>query len=199
VLLENFFSRPRLQWAKPSYALLLLVFGISGVPFALPVLSPEAYVRYSILMHFAPPPIERVRLGPLPHFFADQFGWEEMTQAVAKAYASLPADERNSTAILASNYGEAGAIDFFGDKYHLPRAISGNQNYYLWGPDGYSGASVLAMGFSRETLESYFSSVESAAIVYHPYSAPREHFTVYHCRGPKQSLAELWPRLKNWD
>jgi hypothetical protein len=199
VLLEKVFSRPRLQWAKPSYAILLLAFGISGIPFALPVLSPDAYIRYSILMHFAPPPIERVRLGPLPHFFADQFGWEEMTQVVAKAYDSLPADERKTTAILASNYGEAGAIDFFGNKYSLPHAISGNQNYFLWGPDGATGENVLATGFSQEKLESYFNSVEPAGVVYHPYSAPREHFTIYYCRAPKQSMAELWPKLKNWD
>jgi hypothetical protein len=192
-------SRPRLQWAKPAFAILLLIFGISGIPFALPVLSPEAYIRYSIAMHFAPPPIERVRLGPLPHFFADQFGWEEMTQVVAKVYDSLPADERKTTAILASNYGEASAIEFFGNKYGLPHAISGNQNYSLWGPDGYSGVSVLAIGFSREKLESYFSSVEAAGTVYHPYSEPREHFIVYHCRDPKQFLADLWPTLKNWD
>jgi 4-amino-4-deoxy-L-arabinose transferase-like glycosyltransferase len=97
VALENWFSRPRLQWAKPAFAVTLLFFGISGVPFALPVLSPETYLRYSTAMHFAPPPIERIRLGPMPHFFADQFGWEEMTQVVARAYNSLPPEERKNT------------------------------------------------------------------------------------------------------
>ena len=29
---------------------------------------------------------------------------------------------------------QAGAIDFFGAKYGLPAALSGHQNYYLWGP-----------------------------------------------------------------
>ncbi len=199
VALEKWFSRPRLRWAKPAFAVTLLLFGISGVPFALPVLSPESYIRYSTLMHFSPPPIQRVRLGPLPHFFADQFGWEEMTQVVAKAYNSLPADERKKTAILAGNYGEAGAIDLLGRKYGLPHAISGHQNYYLWGPNGYTGESVLAMGLSRQKLDSYFSSVEDAGAVYHPYSAPHEHFTVYHCRGLKQPMEAIWPTLKNWD
>ena len=55
-----------------------------------------------------------------------------------------------------------------------------------WGPNGYTGESVVAMGFSRQKLESYFSSVDDAGTVYHPYSAPREHFTLYRCRGPKQ-------------
>lgn len=199
VVMEKWFSRPRLRWAKPAFAITLLVFGISGVPFSIPVLSPEHYIWYANMMHFAPPPIVRARLGPLPHFFADQFGWEEMTQVVAKAYNSLPAEERNKTAILAGNYAEAGAIDLLGKKYGLPHAISGHQNYYLWGPNGYRGESVIAMGLSRQKLESYFSSVEDAGTVYHPYSAPAEHFTVYHCRGLKRPMEAVWPTLKNWD
>lgn len=199
VVLEKWFSRPRLQWAKPAFAIILLLFGISGIPFSIPVLSPEAYIRYSTLMHFAPPPIERVRLGPMPHFFADQFGWEEMTRVVAKAFNSLPAEERKKTAIFARNYAEAAAIDFLGKKYGLPHAISGHQNYYLWGPNGYTGESVIAMGLSRQKLESYFITVEDAGTVYHPYSAPSEHFTVYHCRGLKQPIEAVWPALKNWD
>lgn len=199
VALEDWFSRPRLQWAKPALAITLLLFGISGVPFSLPVLSPEVYLRYSTAMHFAPPPIVRAQLGPLPHFFADQFGWEEMTQVVAGAYNRLPPEERRKTAILTANYGEAGAIDLLGRKYGLPRAISGHQNYYLWGPDGYTGESVIAMGMSRQKLESLFTSVEDAGTVYHPYSAPYQHFTLYHCRGLKQPMQAVWPTLKNWD
>jgi len=199
VALERWFTRPRLEWCKPAFAVTLLCCGISGVPFSLPVLSPETYVRYSAFMHFNPPQIVRGRLGPLPHFFADQFGWEEMTQVTASAYRSLPVDERKKTAILTSDYGEAGAIDYYGPGYGLPRAICGHQNYYLWGPDGYTGESVLALGFSRRRLESYFGSVEDAGTVYHPYSEPWEHFVVYRCRAPKQSLAALWPRLRNWD
>ena len=34
--------------------------------------------------------------------------------------------------------------------------------------------------------------------VSHPYSMPYEHFDVFYCRGFKYSLAEYWPKVKNW-
>ncbi len=46
---------------------------------------------------------------------------------------------------------------------------------------------------------SKFASVEKAARVEHPYSMPYEHFDVFYCRGLKQPLDELWPKLKSWD
>ena len=199
VAFERWSARPALQWARAAAAAILLVFGASGVPFSLPVLSPEAYLRYSAFMHFTPTSMVRGDLGPMPPFFADQFGWEEMTQVVSRAWHALPAEERSRTAILAADYGEAAAIDLLGRKYGLPHAISGHQNYYLWGPGGYSGESALTMGFSRAQLERYFRSVEDAGVVFHPYSMPHEHFTVYHCRDPKHTLAQMWPMLKEWD
>ncbi len=55
--------------------------------------------------------------GPLPQHFGDEFGWPEMVAAVADVYISMPREERAKTGILAGNYGEAGAIDFFGPRW----------------------------------------------------------------------------------
>ncbi|HTP87654.1 MAG TPA: glycosyltransferase family 39 protein [Bryobacteraceae bacterium] len=199
VALEKWLARPRLAWCRSTLVWTLVCAGISALPFALPVLPPELYVRYSGWMHFSPPVIIRGQFGQLPHFFADQFGWPEMAAAVARAYNGLPAEERAKTAILAQRYGEAGAVDLFGERQGLPAAICGHQNYYLWGSRGYSGESAIAYGFSRERLEFWFASVEDAGTVDHPWSPEHEHFTVFHCRAPKRPLQELWPELKNWD
>lgn len=198
VALEEWFSRRRLRWLKPAYAGLLLMVGTIGAPMAVPVLPPETYIRYSQFLHFAPPPIETYKLGPMPQFYADMFGWEEMTVEVARIYNSLPPDVRTKTAILGSFYGHAAAIDLFGPKYGLPNAISPHQNYFLWGPGNYTGESVIVVGLSREKLEHYFNSVEPAGHVGHPYAMPDEHFTIYYCRQPKIPLQQLWPTLKNW-
>ena len=45
-------------------------------------------------------------------------------------------------ALLAYNYGEAGAIDYFAKRYGLPKAISGHNQYGYWGPRGYTGEIV---------------------------------------------------------
>ncbi len=54
-----------------------------------------------------------------------EVGWPELVQQVAKAYNSLPADEKSSAAILAASSGEIGSIDLYGPAYGLPRVISG--------------------------------------------------------------------------
>jgi len=198
VAMEAWFSRRGMQWLKPTYVSLLLITGAIGAPMAIPVLSPETYIRYSQRLHFAPPPIETDKLGPLPQFFADMFGWEEMTVEAARVYNSLPPEVRTKTAILAGTYGQAAAIDLFGPKYGLPKAISPHQSYFFWGPRDYTGESVIVLGMRREELERFFNSVEPAGEVSHPYAMPNEYFTIYYCRQPKISLQQLWPAIKNW-
>jgi hypothetical protein len=117
---------------------------------------------------------------------------------VGQIYNSLPPDVRAKTAIFGQNYGQAGAIDFFGPKYGLPKAISGHQNYFLWGPRGFTGESMIILDDRQSTLERLFDHVEKVGHVEHPYSMPYQHFDVFYCRGMKEPLKAVWPRLKQW-
>src|SRR3569833_1094377 len=63
----------------------------------------------------------------------EEFGWTELTEEVARIYNSIPAEQRASTGIFASNYGEAGALNMYGPPYGLPTAISGTNSYWLRG------------------------------------------------------------------
>jgi hypothetical protein len=199
VLWERLFAGPRLAWLKFAYPALILLTGAILAPLAIPELSPEAYIRYTKALGFGQPRIENHRLGPLPQIFADQFGWENMAATVAGFYNTLPLDVRSRTAIFGQNYGQAGAIDLFGPKYGLPPAISGHQSYFLWGPRGYTGDSMIVLDDNIGTLTKLFSSVQKVARVEHPYSMPYQQFDVFYCRGPFHPLAEFWPRVKSWD
>jgi hypothetical protein len=182
-----------------AYVALMVLMGVLLAPTLLPILPPETYIRYAEATHLQQPRLEMHKLGPLPQLFADQFGWEEMTAAVAGAFNSLPPDVRAKTAIFGQVYGQAAAIDLFGPKYGLPPAISGHQSYFLWGPRGYSGDSMIVMDDRPEQLAKLFRDIRKVAHVEHLYSMPYEHFDVYYCQGIKQPLAEVWPKLKNWD
>jgi hypothetical protein len=116
----------------------LVVLAILGVfpllPAVLPILPVDAYLRYQEHLPIAVPRSEHGHMGaPLPQHYADEFGWQEMVAATAQVYHSLTPQEQTKTAIFANNYGEAGAIDFFGPNFGLPKAISGHQNYFLLG------------------------------------------------------------------
>lgn len=168
-------------------------------PLFAPILPVETYIRYQKFLDLEPPKAENQQNGPLPQYFADEFGWEEMTRAVAKVYFSLPTSERTNTAIFANSYGQAGAIDFFGPKYGLPKAISGHQNYWYWGPRGYTGETVIVLGSDGRGDREHFATVEAAGRVEHPYSRLDEHFDIFLCRGLKVNLQTLWPEVKHWN
>jgi 4-amino-4-deoxy-L-arabinose transferase-like glycosyltransferase len=199
VLWERWLAQPGLGWARFVYPALMLLGGALLAPLAIPVLPPETYIRYTKAIGLEQPAIETHKLGPLPQIFADQFGWDEMAATVARVYNSLPPDVRARTAIFAQTYGQAGAIDLFGPKYGLPPAISGHQNYFLWGPRGYTGDSMIVMDDRKEDLERLFSSVQYVAHVDHPYSMPYQHFDVFYCSGLHEPMAQLWPRVKRWN
>ena len=62
-------------------------------------------------------------------------GWKEMTQKVAEAYKTLDSNEKQHTFLFCDNYGEAGAVNFYGKKYHLPEAYSDNASFLYWLPN----------------------------------------------------------------
>jgi hypothetical protein len=124
----------------------------------------------------------------------------EMAEAVAKVFNGLPVDERAKTAIFGSDYGQADAIDYYGPRLGLPKAISGHLNYWYWGPREYRGEEMIVLGSTRERLERSFNQVEAKGEVGHQYAMAQAHFTIYLCREPKRdNLAQAWPAVKNWD
>jgi 4-amino-4-deoxy-L-arabinose transferase-like glycosyltransferase len=198
---ERWLPGTRAYWIKPVYVTLMVLMAALIAPTVIPLLPAETYIRYAAATHLQQPAIENHRLGPLPQLFADQFGWEEMAAAVAGAYNGLPPEVRTKTAIFGQNYGQAGAIDLFGPKYGIPQgsAISGHQSYYLWGPHGYTGESMIVLDDRPERLAEIFTTYRKVVQISHPYSMPYQHFDVYYCEGMKQPLSKLWPQLKNWD
>lgn len=198
VLWERWLNGPKLRWVGWSYAGAMALMSVVLAPMMLPVLPVKTYIRYARALHMDSPAIEKWQLGPLPQIYASQFGWEEMAAEVARVWETVPPEERSKTGIFAQNFGQAGAIDLFGKKYGLPDALSGHQNYFLWGPRGYTGESMIVIQGRQEELEKLYASVERRGHVWHPYSMPREHGDVYYCRGLKVPLGEIWPTVKNW-
>ncbi|HWR14212.1 MAG TPA: glycosyltransferase family 39 protein [Terriglobales bacterium] len=201
IAIEQLF-RHRLSWIKPALVSVIVIGSILSLPMVVPVLSPEAFLAYQRKSPFYIEPSEKsMALEPMPHYYSWSFGWEEMTQAVAKAYNSVPPEERPDTAIFANDFAAAGAIDVLGPKYGLPKAIGGHQTYWIWGPRHYSGKTMIILGSSVERAKRRFEEVTVMAELHHPYAAPWENRPVLLCRKPKSpgTLSDWWPDLKNWD
>ena len=168
-------------------------------PIVVPVFSVEHFISYMNALPFKVPRSEHSHEGAaLPQHYADQFGWEEMTAMTAQAWAKVPVEQRADCAIFAQNYGQAGAIDFFGPRYGLPKALSGHQTWFLWGPRGYSGNCLIVLDDRKEVLDQLFDQVELIGISDNVYSIERQT-PVFLCRGAKfGTLSQLWPKLKRW-
>jgi Dolichyl-phosphate-mannose-protein mannosyltransferase len=197
--LENlFFAVQRQRWLAWVYCAIIVIAGVVSLPFGVPLLPVDNFVRYSqILPYSRTVKMERDATVALPQLYADMFGWDNMAATVARVYHTLPEAEQRSCAILAGNYGEAGAIDYYGPALGLPKAISGHNNYYLWGPRSYSGDCVILFGENADRYANLFAEARLAATITDKYAMPSEQGVhVYICRKPSAPLAILWPNFK---
>ena len=186
--------------ALVTYASLIVLCGILIAPISVPVLPPDAYFRFTQITHIDQPKFEHRRTTSMPQFFADRFGWPEMVAATARAYDAIPPAERAKTGIFGNDYGQSGAIDFYGPRYGLPKSIGGHLTNWYWGPRQYTGESILVLGDDRETLESKFEVVIPMAEIGHPYAMQQEHFTLFWVKKPRGfTLQSAWPQLKKFE
>lgn len=187
------------RWFVALWAVLATANAAFALPFVLPLDPPARLAQMIDKLNFRPPPMEKACVGaPLGCIFSMEFGWEEVAQRTADVYAALPPADRAKAAILASNYAEAAAIDVYGKG--LPPALSGNNQYYLWGPRAYDGSVVVAVGFEPAALASLCGSVTPAARYgTSPYAMPYERDRpIVICRNMHPSLAARWNEFKRY-
>jgi hypothetical protein len=202
VAFERFVRRRRWGWLKPACISILAVSGVVVAPLTVvPVLSFETLASITGTVNGnAGIQAEAREAAQIPLNFADRFGWEGMVATVAEVYEELPPEEQAKACILTGNYGEAGAIDFFGPDYGLPKAISGHNNYYLWGPGDCTGEVVISVGVPLERLEAIFGEVEQVDAVTCEYCMPDEtNLPIYLYSSPIDPLGESWSQFKHYN
>ncbi len=126
----------------------------------------------------------------------DEVGWEDLVATVAEVRDSLPAESRSQLGILAENYGEVGAINLYGPRYSLPRAISGVNSSWERGYGNPSPQTLIIVGFSREFVQANFSDCLLAAQNTNSYGVTNEETTerrdIFLCGPPKVGWPQFW-------
>jgi 4-amino-4-deoxy-L-arabinose transferase-like glycosyltransferase len=202
VAVEEQIRRQGWHWVGRVYPTVLVVVTVLLAPIGMPILPPATWVQaYSFLGGDAGAQMERHQTGLLPQWLADRFGWEGMAATVAGVYNGLTPEQRSAACIFTGNYGEAGAIDFFGPALQLPHAISGHNSYYLWGPDGCTGQVVIAIGVSPSALTPAFASVRQVGTITCQYCMPDEdNLPVLLATQPTTtSIPTLWPTTRHYN
>lgn len=187
VVFERWALPLRIAWVKPAYVALIALAGILLAPAVMPILPPATVVRV---------------YGHMEQVLADRLGWDSLSQTVEQVYANLPPEQRAQVCILASNYGEAGALAQLAAPGSLPPIISGHNNYYLWGPGTCTGQVMILVGYSPDDAKSTYADIVLAATQKCQYCVSFEQeVPIVVASNPMTpiNLAQLWASVKHYD
>jgi 4-amino-4-deoxy-L-arabinose transferase-like glycosyltransferase len=176
---------------------LVVAYGAVTLPLGLPIVPPAPMARYAAALGVtAAVETNWGAVLPLPQDYADMLGWEAQVAAVARVYHALPAAEREQAVIVADNYGEAGAVDYYGPRYGLPSAVAPTGSYWFFGPGKKPGAVIIKVGGERSDIAPFCGSLALAGRVNAAWVVPEEqHLSIWVCRQPHHTLQDVWPML----
>jgi 4-amino-4-deoxy-L-arabinose transferase-like glycosyltransferase len=133
--------------------------------------------------------------------FVEQIGWEEMAQTVGQIYAR---EETNYTSlgIFVGNYGEAGALNLFGPRYGLPTVISPVNSNWERGYGQNPPEAVIALGFSKDFLDTLFQSCQFVAKNGNEYGVENEESRfspdIFLCADLREPWEKIWPQIRSF-
>ena len=192
-----------LRLARIAIVAYALVLGPLFVPFSLPILPEQIFLSYQARVKQAlhvPKDVLATEHGrensQLPGDWADMHGWPQFARTVENVYDSLPPAERAQTVVVASNYGEASAIEFFTPGVPV---ISGHNQFWLWGTRGYSGNIIVDVSGDCGGKSHLYKSAQLVTRFNAPYTIGWEtDIPIMVCRGLREPLSALWPKLKTY-
>lgn len=180
---------------RPLGAGLLVAGGAALAPLSLPVTDIDRIERYINAITFG-------ALGNIHELTGDlrnMFGWPERLEAVAGVYQSLSEEERRRAVLLAGSYGNAGAIDYFGERYGLPKAVCLDNSYWIWGLPDQPIDIVISVGIHPDAVRHLFESGEEVALLDIEHANEwQQPFRVTIWRTPTTDLHQVWERNRPW-
>ncbi|HEY2639907.1 MAG TPA: glycosyltransferase family 39 protein [Streptosporangiaceae bacterium] len=153
---------------------------LTSVPITLPVLPVGS-------LHSTP-------IVALNYDAGETVGWPAFVGEIAAAYRSLPPSQRSSAIVLASNYGEAGAVDRFGPADGLPAAYSGHNAFWYWGPPPATASTAIVVSYSRSQL-GFCGNLRLAAVLNNHVNVgdDEQGQPVWICGQLRESWRAIWP------
>ena len=209
-----------LRWfGSRPYIAALAVLAILFAPLVMPILSPSTLMSTygASTLSSSNGGVASGETGPLPQVLGDRLGWDTMVATLAQAYNSLPSNEKSQACIFTTDYGQASAINLLGKSLGLPKAISGHNSYYIWGPGTCTGQVLITVGpslsyfngsfanfqknYVNTTLRQGFANVTYLTTIKCDYCMDNENnVPVYLCTNPTfTSIASVWPGIRHYD
>ena len=122
----------------------------------------------------------------------ETIGWPDVVAQVRGVVADLPPDQRRTAVIIAQNYGEAGALEWYGG---TPPVYSGHNGFGDWGPPTSPGP-VVYVGYLTDDRDA-LAGCEQAAVLRTGVGNEEDGAGVWVCEGPVGSWEQAWQRLRH--
>jgi hypothetical protein len=136
-------------WFRYGITALVLVLGLPVIPLLLPMYPPMEMAQFNKKYNIEALGLlkwEDQQNHPLQQDYADMIGWKELATKANRAYQQLPDSTRAATVIYCRNYGQAGALKFYGPEDFSKKVISDNGTFLLWIPEHLSFQNLLFIG-----------------------------------------------------
>ncbi|HLP18099.1 MAG TPA: glycosyltransferase family 39 protein [Bacteroidota bacterium] len=195
VIIENMVTGHASGVFRKAVIALIVLGGLATLPLGLPILPPPTMERYDHLLGTtsAVKSNEGVVLR-LPQDYADMLGWEERVAELARIYKNLSPEERADAIIIAGNYGEAGAVDYYGPRHGLPHALCVSGSYWFFGPGDKPGKIAITIGCDEASLKRNWRSVTKISRLKDEWTVPEEQDLVFYlCGSQIRSVQTIWP------
>lgn len=167
------------------------------LPLGLPVLPKVQMGKYCAVFskYITPAPMrnEDNEYYPIPQDYMDMAGWDELAAMASVAYNQLDTNQKKDCIIYANNYGQAGAFDFYGKKYHLPAPTCLKDSYIFWAPDSLTASNYIVSDNELGDIPKLFNNYLEIGEIKDDYF--RENgLKVYLCQNPKPLLNEFFKK-----
>jgi len=194
----GFFAEKLVRQKTILYSGLTILTGWSllSFPFVIPTLTFEKLEKYSAKTKgWVAAPFMRWEDGnehQVSQIYADMTGWNELAGLVAKAYNTLTTGEKQNCTILCQrNYGDAGAVHFYGKQWNLPEPITFHESYIFWAPDSIAPEPVIYVFYNRDDMNPLFSDIREVGTINNPYFREKG-LKVFLCKNPKANIQEVY-------
>jgi hypothetical protein len=130
---------------------------------------------------------------------ASTVGWGSITQQMTAIYGALPPFERDTTVIVSSDYGVAGALQIYGNPKLLPASYSPQLSDYFWLPAHLSATHALMAGYAPSDVAWMCTSATVVAHLTVPYHVVNlEQGSPVTLCTLKAPLPQLWRGLRDF-